>query len=1213
VPEATICQYTWNTAFQGAQSHVWMYNDCSHGLPGSDWASIGEGENVPLATQPANVGQVACTPTTGTMTNPANAKGTVKCLFTRRPPPTSCQFDQDQTDVKSFDLDGDGRKDSEIVGFVPCGDWSGSLSTYQPCVRVDTCLFAPPVACNVGTCNDGKQTLMFQLPATPGVPTPVPDPNVPFNAPTPNVGPYVNNYHPRPIGDLTGDGLQELAIPYTIGIGTANQRVGLAVLDLDPLPNPANSPASTTMHRAILGNTASPTSPLSPATVVTTDGTYLFADILYPTDGAGHAYPFLVSGYQDSAQDPTIPPQNQRPTWGFGCLFRFDPTGTVQYPYMNDTNTQECNFEPGGPPPPQTFVKVDFSALGATGAQMTADNILSGQAVNYSRWAQVWSREVGGYVQDMDGDGWDDLNILFHYQTLTVSGQTGRLVHDAQTNTTSAVATWAPTDTFYDPYSSWCFSTTNQLGSCMQSAPPAYTAWNIGPADGGAPTPPNINFHSGRQYGVHSSKGGGRTVIVSGGTVGEFGYNPKGEPEIGDGDCGVSRWIGVLDSFAQSAPAGTAPFGNQLTWSKYFSYSNNIPNLSTNWQSFAGDGGAATCAQDAFEWTGDFLDRCIHTFSNATSVASGLDVIVYNQFHETSTSWLNGDTNCMLAQCDYEIFGLPNGQVQGSPIETCKDSQTAFATGTWAANVLSANGPSSTAPGSVLANSYVWGWADGVWPGQTVYFVEPTDATGNSKFNALGTAPPQKPINLMTLTGSLGSTSASFAFGPLASLPVGSQVRPYINRFPVLPGSVGTDNVTPSALSLQDIDGDGYLDVMFQVPPSQWPSAGWPQSTTDPSDGAPPPSPMCVWYGWRWQDGTFAQKSQIPFACYGYPYYDDGAVDTACTPSAGSCVGAQCGVVSNGCGTVSCGECPVGQECIGNQCSAPVHGCASGSSDTVFAPGMAACPGTVTWANAASLCGSSYHVCSAWEWASNKGPTAPVNNYWVSDNLGYGGTSSACYASTTNEGNCGSGDPMRVCGRRQDAQGNRCNWVNCGLNGPTANYYFGGCVGDATAGTLCCIDSTPTPQCVPSVNPTTGQQNPPQSFGAGMFGCPGNETWDQRAALCGVGCSPCTAAQWVQYSLNITPLFDYWTDDDLQYAGSASSCVADQSSYTNSFSCGMTNGIPTPMRVCVPQTTDSTGNVCNWYGCGYDEDYTGANFGGCVGDTTAGTLCCCGK
>ena len=53
------------------------------------------------------------------------------------------------------------------------------------------------------------------------------------------------------------------------------------------------------------------------------------------------------------------------------------------------------------------------------------------------------------------------------------------------------------------------------------------------------------------------------------------------------------------------------------------------------------------------------------------------------------------------------------------------------------------------------------------------------------------------------------------------------------------------------------------------------------------------------------------------------------------------------------------------------------------------------------------------------------------------------------------------------------------------------------------------------------------------------------------------------------------------------------------------------------MRVCVSYgSTDLLGNVCNWYDCGLNGNTPGAAdeyFGGCAGNTTAGTVCCCGQ
>jgi hypothetical protein len=282
-------------------------------------------------------------------------------------------------------------------------------------------------------------------------------------------------------------------------------------------------------------------------------------------------------------------------------------------------------------------------------------------------------------------------------------------------------------------------------------------------------------------------------------------------------------------------------------------------------------------------------------------------------------------------------------------------------------------------------------------------------------------------------------------------------------------------------------------------------------------------------------------------------------------------------------------------------------GCASGMPDTVFTPGVEACPGSVSYPNAASLCAPGYALCTAAQWDATfraDGNTPPANNYWLADNLGYAGSGANNCSVSGTAGNCGSNDPMRVCGSTSDAQGNACNWTGCGytsssVNG-TGSEYFGGCAGNLTAGALCCIADSTACSSLASAE---------QAFAPGVVGCAGKVTWDRRQDLCGAGCTACSASQYMQYSSGTPPRYDYWTNDNLGFAGSASACGAYSSGGT---SCGTND----PMRLCVPRTTtDPLGNVCNWHDCGFNgvppvssgDDY----FGGCSGNTTAGTLCCC--
>lgn len=125
--------------------------------------------------------------------------------------------------------------------------------------------------------------------------------------------------------------------------------------------------------------------------------------------------------------------------------------------------------------------------------------------------------------------------------------------------------------------------------------------------------------------------------------------------------------------------------------------------------------------------------------------------------------------------------------------------------------------------------------------------------------------------------------------------------------------------------------------------------------------------------------------------------------------------------------------------------------------------------------------------------------------------------------------------------------------------------------------------------------------SPGDGFSATMVGCKGTLPFASAALLCGEGWAPCSANQWAGNHNNIAPTYNYWTSDVLGYSGSGSNACS--ATTTSSDGC-----IDTPMRVCAGGT-DSLGNVCNWSGCGLDggaSDY----FGGCYGNTTAGTLCC---
>lgn len=142
-----------------------------------------------------------------------------------------------------------------------------------------------------------------------------------------------------------------------------------------------------------------------------------------------------------------------------------------------------------------------------------------------------------------------------------------------------------------------------------------------------------------------------------------------------------------------------------------------------------------------------------------------------------------------------------------------------------------------------------------------------------------------------------------------------------------------------------------------------------------------------------------------------------------------------------------------------------------------------------------------------------------------------------------------------------------------------------------------------------------------------MVGCAGAFPYDRVTNsdlnVCGGGWVPCDAQTWLgTRPADHAPAFNYWTSTALEYdwdptdsqwAGPNHCSVSDPlnppSDPVQHYSCG-----DEPMRICTPEGDDGFGNQCNWMGCGYRggeaNPYDNAYFGGCVGDHTAGVLCC---
>ena len=142
------------------------------------------------------------------------------------------------------------------------------------------------------------------------------------------------------------------------------------------------------------------------------------------------------------------------------------------------------------------------------------------------------------------------------------------------------------------------------------------------------------------------------------------------------------------------------------------------------------------------------------------------------------------------------------------------------------------------------------------------------------------------------------------------------------------------------------------------------------------------------------------------------------------------------------------------------------------------------------------------------------------------------------------------------------------------------------------------------------IKPLACKTGSTETFSAKMIGCTGVLTFPNRATACPAGSHVCSAKEWVDNHGSLAPKHHYWTNDPLKYEGSGPSACS------VSLTTGSDCGAETPMRVCTgtgtAAVTDPEGNVCNWVACGYGALTPNQYFGGCAGNTTAGTLCCAG-
>jgi hypothetical protein len=215
-----------------------------------------------------------------------------------------------------------------------------------------------------------------------------------------------------------------------------------------------------------------------------------------------------------------------------------------------------------------------------------------------------------------------------------------------------------------------------------------------------------------------------------------------------------------------------------------------------------------------------------------------------------------------------------------------------------------------------------------------------------------------------------------------------------------------------------------------------------------------------------------------------------------------------------------------------------------------FATNMKGCAGSVTFANRGSLCAPGWGACSAAQWVARFGGKIPSYNYWTNDNLRFASDEIGCSVRTVGGEDCGS-TPMRVCSASvADHDGAYQSMTRLYLlqTFPTA---------DITLVTS--LDRT-TLATQTFAGVFTGE-----TFNGTHLGGPGSLTLTFTATNSGT---------------DGTETFSRLTG--------------------NAF-------VPDPN---FDKTEDPLGNECNWHRCGLNASTPVQYFGGCEGNTTAGTLCC---
>jgi hypothetical protein len=321
----------------------------------------------------------------------------------------------------------------------------------------------------------------------------------------------------------------------------------------------------------------------------------------------------------------------------------------------------------------------------------------AGCGPGFAKWgafppgAAAGRRHQGGWIQDTDGDGTEDVHLPF-YSVATSGRQDGGVLTISMANNQQ---TWTRLN-----MAEMAAEGENLFGG---SYPPPWASLSAG-AQG---------FDSGRLYGAVSSftvDGRDKALMIGGNPVGYF---PKSNAhtEAWLVFCQVARYVGVIGNPQGQINART------LEWGWYLGFNQNV---------FESNSGNGALLKDGYMAHG-----CIHRYDDARVQSSqGTPSVAFNVFRSSDFY--------AQSRCEVEQRALFNGGFTDSLQETYRAcvSSNASKPGRWIVQFLDeSNGNGSTA----LWDAYMWGYSSQLLPGgKFVYLVEalgaaiPFDRTGVS-------------------------------------------------------------------------------------------------------------------------------------------------------------------------------------------------------------------------------------------------------------------------------------------------------------------------------------------------------------------------------------------------------------------------------------------------------------------------------------------------